>query len=176
MVQVVGLKTYGACFNSAVADGKPHKRIEVDLAAEADIKPLKLIQPDGVAAKSFDYAAKESPGTSSNKGRIWVTDVPIDYPGRDQFDQTTAYAASSKGVPAFECEIDREYYLNTATDMTGYDEGQILVCANDGDVAKPDDDSPDAVTVTVHAFVLMYAVSATQIVIKYKGLIAIDTT
>jgi len=175
MVQVVGLRSYPACFNTVVADGKPHKIVEIDLAAQADIAPMMLVCPDGVAAKSFDLNPVASANILWANNIIAITEIPVDYPSRDMYSKAV-YAASSKAVPAVILEIGREYSLKTATDMSGYNEGQILVPAANGDVSKVADESPDALVVLAHGFELLYAVSATEIVIKYLGLIPVDMT
>jgi hypothetical protein len=172
MVQVTGLWTYPACYSTVCADGKPHKQIEVDLAAEADIYPKCLIEPTGVAATTWDLATTTAANVIWDQSLLAVAEIPKDYPGRDVF-STAVWAASSVRVPALECEIDRDYYIKTATDMLAYNQGQVLTISN-GDLSKATDESPDALVCLGHIFQLRYAVSATEIVVRYKGFAPFD--
>jgi len=172
MVQVTGLWTYPACTGTCVADGKPYKQLQFDLAAEADIYPLNLVEPTGVAAATMDLATTTGANVIWDQSLLFVTDIPVDYPGRDMYSQLV-YAASDKNVPMVEVEVGRDYYLKTATDMLLYNQGQVLTISN-GDLAKATDESPDALACLGHIFQLRYAVSATQIVVRYKGFAAFD--
>jgi hypothetical protein len=175
MVQVIGISdTYPSALRTVVADGKPHKEIEINLAAEADITPMMLVAPCGVAATTWDLNVVASANIIWANGFIAITQIPADYPGRDVYDRTTAYSASDTKVPAVPLEIGREYFLKTATDMTLYNQGQILVPAANGDVAKVTDESPDSLVCLSHGFMLIYCVSTTEIVVKYLGLIPVD--
>lgn len=173
MVQVTGLWTYPACSGTCVADGKPYKQLQFDLAAETDIYPLKLVEPTGVAATTMDLATTTSANIIWDQSLLFVTDVPADYPGRDMYDITTAYSSGDKNVPMVEVEHDRDYYITTATDMTAYNQGQTLTVSN-GDLSKATDESPDALVCLGHLFQLRYAVSTTQIVVRYKGFAPFD--
>jgi hypothetical protein len=175
VVQVTGLWTYPAATNSCVADGKPYKQISINLAAETDIAPLKLVEPTGVAATTFDLATTTGANVIWDQCILMITDIPADYPGRNMWDKATAWSSGDTRVPAVEVEVDRDYYLTTATDMTGYNQGQILT-VSDGDLSKATDESPDALVCLGHCFQLRYAVSATEIVVRYKGLAPFDMT
>jgi hypothetical protein len=168
MVQVTGLWTYPAATNSCVADGKPFKVIEVSLDAEADIAPLKLGYPSGVTATKFDLGQAAGNGHWA-QSIVGVFDIPADYPGRNMWDKATAWSASDTKVPWVECEFGRDYYITTATDMTNYNQGQSLVAAADGDLAKAADESPDACILKGPQFQLRYAVSTTEIVVRFMG-------
>jgi hypothetical protein len=176
MVQIINArgKTYPASMGDVMADGKPHEQIEILLAAQADITPQKLLSPDGVAATTWDYAPIAS--TTTVPKDIVVTQIPVDYAfnnsNRDQFDKSTAYAASSQKVPAIPLEIGDKFYLTTAVNCTGLDEGAILIIGTDDIVAI--DNTPDALTTTSHWFKLLYAVSATEIVVQYMGIGTFD--
>ncbi len=175
MVQVIGISdTYPSALRTVVADGKPHKQIEINLAAEADISPMKLVCPCGVAATTWDLNVVASANIIWANGLIAITEIPDDYPGRDAYDRTTAYSTSDTKVPAVPLEIGREYYIRTATDMSLYNQGQLLVPAADGDLAKVTDESPDNLLCLSHGFMLIYCVSTTEIVVRYLGLIPVD--
>lgn len=168
------LRTYPPAMNSAVADGKPHKRYEVNLAAESDIKPLKLLH--NVTSTTFDLCPAAATNLATAKSTIWISDIPTDHPNIDKPYSQDAYDASAEGVPVLECEKGRQYYLNTAVDMTGYTIEELLIPAADGDLARPTDVTPGALEYNAHGFKLKYAVSITQIVIEYEGLVGIDAT
>lgn len=172
MVQVVAArpKRFVASMNTVFQDGKPHETFEINLAAQTDITPQKILSPDGVAATSWDYSAAASATTTPRE--ICVTEIPADYPGRDIYDKATAYGSAAKNVPAASIEVGDIFTLTTAVNCTGIDEGTILIIGTD-DIVAPDL-SPDALTSTGHIFKLMQAISATEIVVKYMGLGTVD--
>jgi hypothetical protein len=170
--------TYPPAYHSACADGKPHKVAKVKMPAAFAVgspKPLLLVVHSAVTQGTVDLALKEDPYNRNSKGWIGVLDIPKDYPGRTSFDKASVWTVAYDNIPCLRCEVDREYYHTTATDMTAYDEGQILVCAADGDLAKADDDTGDAITINCFAFEFVYAVSTTEIVVRYKGFMGVDT-
>lgn len=174
MVQIVAArpKRYVASMNTVFQDGKPHETFEVTLATleTPNITPQKIISPDGVAATSWDYAPATS-ATAMPK-EIAVTEIPNDYPGRDQYDKATAYGSAAKNVPVGAIEVGDVFTLTTAVNCTGFDEGCKLTLGTDDIVAI--DNSPDAFTALGHCFKLVQAISATEIVVKYEGLAMFD--
>jgi len=156
--------------NTVMADGKPHRQIEVTLAAESDITPQKLLCPTGVAATTWDYHPAASATTSPRD--LAISEIPNDYPGRNIYDKATAYSASAKNVPVIPLEIGDRFYLTTAVDCTGLDEGAIFILGTD-DIFAPDL-TPDALTTVSHSFKLLFAVSATEVVLQYMGLGTFD--
>lgn len=167
------LETWPAMHQTVVADGKPHQGFECTLAAQSDIIPARLWQH---SSGTFDLAAAAASSLATSLSEIYIGEIADDYPDRDTYDTTTAYPSAGKAVPVKRCEIGRKYYINTATDMSNYTVGELLIPAADGDLARPGDTSPGALEYNAHGFIFKYAVSTTQIVVEYAGLVAIDAT
>lgn len=172
MVQIVAArpKRYQASYNTVFQDGKPHETWEVTLDAEVDITPQKIVSPKGVAATTWDYAIATSATTTPHE--IAITEIPNDYPGRNQYDKSTAYGSAAKEVPVAAIEIGDIFTLTTAVNCTGLNEGDLFTLGTDDIVAI--DLTPDALTSTGHAFKLLQAISATEIVVQYMGYATFD--
>lgn len=172
---VTYFETFSLPYDSCVADKLPYQQFAVTLAAEVDIRPLKL----GYCIKTtatFDLCPTRHCSADTEAGDIYVFDIPADYPARTSFDQSTAYAASAELVPVVRCQLGRYYHICTATDYTSYSEGQILVPAANGDLAIPTDPTPGAIELSTHCFRLIHAISTTQIVVQYMGFYSYDDT
>lgn len=164
-----GKNTY-PCLDSVVADGKPYQKRSINLAAQEDLKPLRLVYNSG--SELFDLTP-DNFGGGDGEGAIWLLDIPHSYPGRSDFDKTTAYESSSKNVPAVKLEIGRQYHV-TSGDLTAQNEGLILKCGADGIVdepAVPANTTPDTIG---FGFSLVEAVSTTESVVEFLGLIHYD--
>lgn len=167
------LKTHGfnyePCLNTIVADGLPHEKIEITLAAQADITPMKCLYPSTPASGLFDLAS-DNYGGGDGEHALFMSEIPVDYPGRSQYDKTTAYAASSVNVPALKCKIGRLYHVATAADLTAEHEGLFLKCGADGVVDEPAvaaNTTPDTLG---FGFSLVEAVSTSEAVVEFTGL------
>lgn len=176
MVVQIGNKTYQVPLSTAVADGKPHKVYEVTAVAAATLIPLRICFPDTSAL--YDVAAADWGSGGAGAGQteeIYLSDIPIDYPGRSMYDQTTAYVASSKKVPMLRLEHDREYYVNSTADLSALHEGNLLVVETGGKlgVAVDAKTTPDK---QGHVFSLIDAVSTTIVAVRYKNQQYYDTS
>jgi hypothetical protein len=163
---------YPKKYNTVVADGKPHKRFEGTIAAVTTVFPGSLLKQ---TAGTFDSHGTAAASLATSQSEIYIAEIAIDFPDRAPF-SLLAYAASSVGVPILKCEVGREYHIKTAVNMTAYTVGELLVPGAAGDLARPTDTTPGALEYNAHGFILLEAISATEIVCKYVGLTAIDAT
>ena len=159
-----------ACLNTVIADGKPHKKVKLK-SDEVDITPMMLVYPSTAASGLFDQAP-DNYGGADGEGFVYLVEIPHDYPGRDNFDKTTAFADLAE-YEGYRCQKNREYHVISG-DLTGEYEGLILKCGAAGIVDEPAvaaNTTPDTIG---HGFVLIKGVSTTESIVEYIGLIHYD--
>lgn len=166
---------YSSCIQTVIADGKPHEQIEMTLVATATVYPMRLVFPTNAAL--FDVCAADWGDGAAGAGQteeVYLTEIPMDYPGRSMFDKTTVYPASSFGVPGFKLIEGRKYHVESTADLSALHEGNLLVIEAGGKlgVAVDAKTAPDTVA---HTFSLVATVSTTEVVVIYKGMGYYDT-
>lgn len=170
MVLKTSGRTYEPCTETVVADGKPHERCEINLAAVSDVVPMKLVYCSG--SELFDLTP-DNYGGGDGQGAIWLVEIPLTYPSRTDMDKTTAFPASSTKVPAVKLQLGRKYHV-TSGNLTAENEGLILKCGANGIVdepAVPANTTPDTIG---FGFSLVEAVSTSESVVEFLGLIMFD--
>lgn len=163
--------TWKACTRTVVADGKPHQEIEVTLAAETDIVPMRACYMATASGLLFDTCPQNYGGTTIIFDMdIFISQIPADFPGRSMYDKTTAYGASTTKVPMVgPLEENRKYHMYGG-DFTALNAGTKLKCGASGILEQPGDPDGVAMDKYGHVFSLVYAISTTEVVVKYKGL------